>query len=57
MTQERTFNFTYELSVAGSILIDPACLPDIRKNVNSSMFVSEQCREVFDIARRIVESR
>lgn len=50
MTQERTFNFTYEIGVAGAILIDPACLPDIRKSVTSSMFSSEPCREVFEIA-------
>ena len=50
MTQERTFNFAYEIGVAGAILIDAACLPDIRKSVTPSMFSSEPCREVFEIA-------
>ena len=50
MAQERTFNYTYELAVAGSILVDPVCLPEVRNIVSPTMFSNDQCREVFEIA-------
>ena len=36
-----------EVSIAGSILIDPRCLDDVRKVVTSEMFVLPVCKSIF----------
>lgn len=39
-----------EIAVAGSILIDPRCLDEVRRHVTADAFLFEHCREIFTIA-------
>ena len=39
-----------ETAVAGSILIDPRCLDEVRRHVTADAFLFENCREVFSVA-------
>ena len=39
-----------EIAVVGSILMEPSCLEEVRKNVKEDAFLLEHCREAFRIA-------
>ena len=45
-----------ETAVAGSILIDPRCLDDVRRHVTADTFLFENCREVFSVACQLADN-
>ena len=45
-----------ETAVAGSILIDPRCLDEIRRHVTADAFLFENCREIFTIACQLADN-
>ena len=45
-----------ETAVAGSILIDPRCLDEVRRHVTADAFLFENCREVFSVACQLADN-
>lgn len=44
------YDFSPEIALAGSILIDPRCLEEIRSLVSPDLFVHKQARDIFEAA-------
>ena len=44
-----------EMTLVGSILINPACLPDVREKIRPEMFADEDCRAVYAAACSLMD--